>query len=44
MLASEDDWRSLQETTNLLSVPGMRESIIEGGEEPIEECVEELEW
>ena len=28
----------------LLSVPGMRESIIEGLNTPLEECSEELEW
>lgn len=44
MLISEDDWRSIQETLYLLSIPGMRESILEGGKEPIEECAEELEW
>jgi len=27
---SEQDWRSIQETLYLLSVPGMRESIREG--------------
>lgn len=44
MLISEDDWRSIQETLYLLSIPGMRESILEGSKEPIEECAEELEW
>jgi prevent-host-death family protein len=27
VLVSEDDWRAIQETLNLLSIPGMRESI-----------------
>ena len=44
ILISEDDWRAIQETLYLLSVPGMRESIREGIETPIEECSEELEW
>ena len=44
MLISEDDWRSMQETWYLLSIPGMRESILKGGEEPVGECTEELEW
>ncbi|MFA4837733.1 MAG: type II toxin-antitoxin system Phd/YefM family antitoxin, partial [Dehalococcoidia bacterium] len=30
VLVSEDDWRSIQETLYLLSVPGMRESILDG--------------
>ncbi len=44
VLVSEDDWRSIQETLYLLSVPGMRESIIEGMQTPVEECSEELDW
>lgn len=44
MLIAEDDWRSIQETLNLLSIPKMRESIIEGLETPVEECAEELDW
>jgi len=44
VLVSEDDWRSIQETLYLLSVPGMRESIVEGLKTPVENCVEELDW
>ena len=44
MLLSEADWRSIEETLYLLSIPGMRESIREGMETPLEECVEELGW
>jgi antitoxin YefM len=44
VLVSEDDWRSVQETLYLVSIPGMRESIIEGMQTPVEECAEELEW
>ncbi|NJD01621.1 MAG: type II toxin-antitoxin system Phd/YefM family antitoxin [Ruminiclostridium sp.] len=44
VLISESDWNSIQETLYLLSIPGMRESIIEGKNTPVEECVEELEW
>ncbi len=43
-LVSEEDWRSVQETLYLLSVPGMRESIIEGMETPVEECSEDPGW
>ena len=44
MLIAEDDWRSIQATLHLLSIPGMRESIIEGLKTPVEECAEELDW
>ena len=44
VLVSADDWRALEETIYLMSIPGMRESIREGMETPIEECVEELDW
>ncbi len=44
ILLSEGDWRAIQETLFLLSIPGMRESIREGLDFPIEECSEKLEW
>lgn len=44
VLVSEEDWRSIQETMYLLSIPGMRESIVEGMNTPLDECVGELDW
>ena len=44
ILVSEEDWRAIQETLFLLSIPGMRESIRDGLDTPIEECSEELDW
>jgi len=44
VLISENDWRSIQETLHLLSISGMRESIREGLETPIEECSDKLDW
>jgi antitoxin YefM len=44
VLVSEEDWRAIQETLFLTSIPGMRESIQDGIKCPIEECDEELEW
>ena len=44
VLISEEDWRAIEETMYLLSVPGMRESIIEGLETPIEETFDGAEW
>ncbi|HXT02402.1 MAG TPA: type II toxin-antitoxin system Phd/YefM family antitoxin [Elusimicrobiota bacterium] len=35
ILISEDDWRALQETLHLLSIPGMRESIRAGLKAPV---------
>ena len=44
VLISEDDWNAIQETLYLVSIPGMRESLIEGMRTPLDECEEELEW
>ncbi|MBZ5587594.1 MAG: type II toxin-antitoxin system Phd/YefM family antitoxin [Acidobacteriia bacterium] len=44
VLVSEDDWRAIQETLYLLSVPGMRESIREGVATPADECETEPGW
>jgi antitoxin YefM len=44
VLISEDDWRSIQETLYLASIPGMRDSIIKGLKTPIEKCAKDLAW
>jgi antitoxin YefM len=44
VLVSEEDWRAVQETLYLSSIPGMRESIRQGLKTPVEECEEELDW
>ncbi len=44
VLISEADWRAIEETMYLLSVPGMRESIIEGLNTPIESLSDEEPW
>ncbi len=38
VLVAEEDWHAVQETLHLLSIPGMRESIREGLETPVNEC------
>lgn len=38
VLVSEDDWRAIEETIYLLSIPGMRESIVEGLNTPLDKC------
>ena len=44
VLVSEDDWRAVQETLYLVSIPGMRESILEGMAAPHDELEGELDW
>jgi len=44
VLLAEDDWNAINETLHLLSVPGMRESILEGMQEGIDKSATELEW
>jgi prevent-host-death family protein len=44
VLVSEDDWRSIQETLYLVSIPGMRESIRQGLREPLSKSKTELTW
>ncbi len=44
VLVSEEDWSAIQETLYLLAVPGMRESIREGMDTPVDECDAELDW
>ena len=43
VLVSEDDWRAVQETLHLVSMPGMRESILEGMATPVGELQDELD-
>ena len=44
VLVSESDWRAVQETLYLSSVPGMHDSIRQGLSTPVEKCVTELDW
>ena len=44
VLISEEDWHAIEETLYLLRTPGMRESILEGLETPIDETFDEVEW
>ncbi len=44
VLVGEEDWAAMQETLYLLSVPGMRESIREGLDMPVEQCDKEPDW
>ena len=44
VLVGEDDWSAVQETLILVSIPGMRESIIEGMATPVDELEDTLAW
>ena len=44
VLLSEDDWRAIQETLHLISIPGMRKSIMAGMKEPLGKSSRELDW
>ena len=44
VMLSEQDWRAIQETLYLTSIPGMRESILEGMAAPIDELSEDAGW
>jgi antitoxin YefM len=44
VLVGEDDWRAVQETLFLVSIPGMRDSIVEGMATPLDELDDEPHW
>lgn len=44
VLISEEDWRAIQETLHLVSIPGMKESIVKGLKTPVKECATEPGW
>ncbi|MBC8348406.1 MAG: type II toxin-antitoxin system Phd/YefM family antitoxin [Verrucomicrobia bacterium] len=44
VLLSESDWRAIQETLHLQSVPRLVDSIQEARQEGIEQASEELDW
>lgn len=46
VLVSEDNWNAIQESLYLNFIPNMAESIIEGRNTPIVECIsqDEVKW
>jgi antitoxin YefM len=44
VLISEDDWKSIEETLFLTSIPGVRESIKQGLKEPLSKSSNTLNW
>jgi len=44
MLVSQDEWYGMIETLYLQSIPGMKESILEGKATPLDECLDSVGW
>ena len=44
VLISEEDWRAVQETLYLVSIPKMRESIRKGLKTPVDKCSRDPGW
>jgi antitoxin YefM len=44
VLVSQEDWDSVQETLYLVSIPGMRDSILAGMSTPTAELADALDW
>ncbi len=43
VLVSEADWRAIEETLYLSSIPGMSRSIKQGLKEPVSKCVRKID-
>lgn len=44
VLVASEDWDAIQETLYLLSVPGMRASLLKGMKTPVGKCSKRLPW
>jgi prevent-host-death family protein len=44
VLVSEEDWRAIEETLYLMSVPGMAQSLLKGKKTPLKNCDPRLKW
>ena len=44
VLIAEEDWRAIKETLYLLSIPGMRKSIVKGLKTSVSKCSKTLKW
>lgn len=44
VLLAEEDWNAINETLYLVSIPGMRESIMEGLQTSTDACSKDLDW
>jgi antitoxin YefM len=44
VLLSEADWNAIPETLHLVSIPGMRKSILDGLATPVADLLEQPSW
>ena len=44
VLVNLDEWNGMIETLYLQSIPGMKESIMEGKKTPLTECLDSVGW
>jgi PHD/YefM family antitoxin component YafN of YafNO toxin-antitoxin module len=44
VLIAEDDYRAMVETLFLISIPGMKDSIIKASKEPLDTFEEAIDW
>lgn len=44
VLLAEQDWNAINETLYLVSIPGMRDSIMQGLETGLDDCETDLDW
>ena len=44
MLVNQDEWYGMIETLYLQSIPGMKESIIEGKATSLDDCLDSVGW
>lgn len=44
ILIAEEDWRAIQETLYVLSIPGLQKSLQAGINEPVADCAKDLNW
>lgn len=44
VIVSMEEWRGILETLHLQSIPGMKQSIIEGKATPLSDCLDSVGW
>lgn len=44
VVISEEDYRAMEETLYLASIPGVKDAILKASDEPIDECSDKLDW
>ncbi len=44
VLIGSEDWRAIQETLYLMSIPGMRKSILKGAKTTLSRCSQKDPW